>query len=126
MTTKICKKCLVEKDIRFFGVKFYDRDVYCRSCIQNWKKNSRYSKQLNRNNRNYDKQKLKAHNLVAQHVRLGKIIKPKNCEICEVSDALLYGHHANGYENDNMLNVLWVCGSCHKLEHDKMKVYTSS
>lgn len=51
-----------------------------------------------------------------QHaVKIGKIIKPKNCEDC-LEERRLSAHHED-YEKP--LKVVWLCSSCHKIRHEK-------
>ena len=60
---------------------------------------------------------LKAKYLVNQAIKKGKIIKPKLCFICNLEKRLC-GHHQN---YNKPLEVIWMCFSCHKLEHIKKK-----
>jgi len=53
--------------------------------------------------------------LVNNAVRDGRLPKPFNCEICS-SGGRIYGHHEDYYKP---LEVIWVCQSCHKLQHKK-------
>lgn len=46
-------------------------------------------------------------------VKIGKIIKPAACEICE-RKTRLSGHHE---DYSKPLEVIWLCSSCHKLKH---------
>jgi len=56
----------------------------------------------------------KAHDAVSRAVKTGKLT-PIPCEVCgkEPSEA----HHYKGYEQENWLEVKWLCRSHHKLEH---------
>jgi len=59
----------------------------------------------------------KAHDAVRYAVRVGNIVKPKECQICG-HERTLVGHHWHGY--NYLLDVWWVCHPCnHKLPaHD--------
>ena len=60
----------------------------------------------------------KAHNAVSNALRDGKLFKPAKCEAC--GDQLeLQGHHWS-YEEDNWLDVLWLCAECHGKEHKRL------
>jgi ribosomal protein S27AE len=50
---------------------------------------------------------------VAKALKNGLIIKPKKCSKCG-RITRLNGHHP---DYSKPLEVLWVCGSCHKLIH---------
>ena len=58
------------------------------------------------------KQKLRARQLVRDHVRYGKLHKPKRCELCGklIPRRLLGGHHID-YKYP--LIVVWCCIPCH-------------
>ena len=60
-------------------------------------------------------QKVKASQLLNYAVRVGAIIKPLNCEGC-FQKRLVHGHHE---DYSKPYNVVWLCASCHKLEHSK-------
>ena len=56
-------------------------------------------------------EKSKAHNAVSVAVRDGKIVRPSMCEVCGV-ECVPHGHHWS-YEEENWLDVQWVCVHCH-------------
>ncbi len=66
-------------------------------------------------------EKVQAKLLVAKAVKEGKIIKPKNCSKCN-RETRLSGHHP---DYAKPLEVLWLCSSCHKLEHNKISTSRS-
>lgn len=55
-----------------------------------------------------------AHRLVKSAVRSGKLLAPDRCERCD------YPGRVNGHHSDysKPLNVRWLCGRCHKIEHN--------
>ena len=67
-------------------------------------------------------ERAKANFAVNNAVRLGKMIKPKNCEVCQ-KKARIEGHHSNYAEQ---LKIIWVCSQCHKNIHFPNKRYTSA
>lgn len=62
---------------------------------------------------NNNPEKFAAHRKVSQAVATGKLVKPKDCTICRRQTRLV-GHHP---DYSKPLEVLWLCSSCHKLEH---------
>ena len=64
-------------------------------------------------------EKQKAHNAVRWAIEIGKIIKPNKCTVCkkEYNSKYIHGHHHKGYDEINKLNIIWLCGSCHRKEH---------
>ena len=58
-------------------------------------------------------EKVKARKLVGYAVKTGKIIKSKSCTLCN-RETRLSGHHR---DYAKPLEVIWLCSSCHKLEH---------
>src|SRR3990167_4570095 len=58
-------------------------------------------------------EKIKAHRLVHQAIENGVIIKSTKCNNCG-REVRLSGHQEN---YSKPLEVLWLCGSCHKLKH---------
>ncbi len=60
-------------------------------------------------------EKQKARGILQRAVRSGKILK-KNCEHCGNSKS--QGHHP---DYTKPLEVIWLCPSCHAIEHKKIK-----
>lgn len=55
----------------------------------------------------------------------GILIPPKECAKCQREPGfgsrgqrLIQAHHHNGYDDDHILDVVWLCPSCHKIEDD--------
>ena len=64
-------------------------------------------------------QRVRARAAVTMAVFKGKLVKPSNCEACSKT-ARLHGHHHFGYEEENKLNVMWLCPECHgKTKHEQ-------
>lgn len=66
-------------------------------------------------NREKLRPKRNAHQLVMYAVKLGMLVKPKHCEKC-LKTCAPHGHHT---DYSKPLDVIWLCHSCHKLEHLK-------
>jgi len=60
---------------------------------------------------------VKARRLIGHYIKIGKIIKPKNCSLCS-RETRLSGHHL---DYDKPLDAIWLCSSCHKNIHSKIK-----
>jgi hypothetical protein len=60
-----------------------------------------------------------AHNAVQWALKKGRIVKPAECSRClqKTPSKLLHAHHHKGYNEENRLNIVWICGSCHRKEH---------
>lgn len=59
-----------------------------------------------------------AHRAVARAVINGTLIKPKNCEECNVEPRRIEAHHPNGYDEEHWLDIEWLCHSCHMRKHN--------
>jgi hypothetical protein len=59
--------------------------------------------------------KYKAHTMISNALRAGKIKKPDSCQECDSSFAI-EGHHD---DYSKPLEVRWLCASCHKQWHAK-------
>jgi len=58
---------------------------------------------------------VRAHQIVSYALYHGKITEPKLCQKCNLEKKLC-AHH-NDYSKP--LEIIWLCYSCHKLEHSK-------
>lgn len=67
--------------------------------------------------RNSDKKY--AQTQLSNAIRDGKIIKDSHCQCCNTIK--VEGHHWS-YEKCNVLDVFWLCKSCHTKEHEMIKV----
>ena len=97
---KICRRCNTLKS------KKYRKTRTGKISIQKAAKKSlqkHYKKQLARINLNY-------------HVKMGHIIKPKQCEC---GNKKVEGHHS---DYSKPLQVIWLCRSCHANLHRKMGI----
>lgn len=130
---KTCFKCGAEKPLTEFykHPKMKDGRVNkCKECnkkdvVENRKDKIDYyrnydRKRGNRQDKSYLKDyrsrypnKYKAHILVNNYLRDGKLFKIDNCEVCS-SDYSVVAHHDDYL---NPLSVRWLCQACHKQWH---------
>lgn len=143
---KICNKCKIEKDIGdFYLHKNGYRHPYCKECLiaynRNRLKQNPYSKQnpeyfkkyfkekylmdevyrgkIKKGNREYklkNPNRIKIPYKVKSAIRMGIITKRNSCEICLNSPTV--AHHQ---DYDKPIDVTWLCHSCHRLLHEKLK-----
>lgn len=72
--------------------------------------------------RNRNPASYQAHAMVDNAVRNGRLHKPSECECCKDRTAL-HGHHC---DYNKPLDVMWLCGPCHKQWHRNNKpIYCS-
>jgi hypothetical protein len=80
---------------------------------------------LNRKSYKKNKETLKpkrsAHQLVMYAVKLGILVRPKECEKC-ASNIKIEGHHE---DYSRPLDVKWLCKSCHVKEHRACQLISS-
>jgi hypothetical protein len=57
----------------------------------------------------------KIHRKINYEIRCGRIVRPSICSKCGLSRRV--GAHHYNYEH--FMNFVWLCYSCHKLEHNK-------
>lgn len=60
-------------------------------------------------------EKRAAHVALNNAVRDGRVIKPTKCERCEAEGVVTAHHH----DYSKKLDVVWLCRTCHGLEHRK-------
>ena len=65
--------------------------------------------------------KYKAHCCVNNAIKYGKLQKKCFCENCS-SDYKVQAHHES-YEEENWLDVVWLCDRCHKKRHRTINKY---
>lgn len=66
----------------------------------------------------------KFHAAVAIAVRSGRLVKPDVCEVCDENPNRLEAHHAD-YNDQYILDVIWLCRGCHKMTHRYCEVVYS-
>lgn len=63
----------------------------------------------------YNPEKKLAHRKVAAAVSKGLLVAPERCSNCG-RKVRLHGHHRD-YNKSTLLDVVWLCGRCHRREH---------
>ena len=76
-----------------------NRAIDYHEAINEWKKNH--------------PEAMKARVKLRWQIKIGKIIRPKNCSICK-REVKISAHHP---DYSKPLKVIWLCSSCHKLLH---------
>jgi len=61
----------------------------------------------------------KAKKALAKGIAKGVLVRPPTCSKCGMGDRRIDGHHHNGYADEHLLDVVWLCRSCHKLAHTR-------
>jgi len=59
-------------------------------------------------------ERAKARRAVHRALKQG-ILKKRSCEVCRAEKT--EAHHHKGYAPENWLDVVWLCRSCHMIEH---------
>ena len=70
-------------------------------------------KQTREKNKERDKVKRRAQQMVRYYLKAGEIVKKNSCEICKQEERLL-AHHE---DYSKPLDVNWLCWGCHKNLH---------
>jgi len=60
-------------------------------------------------------EKVNAHYKVNKAIKSGKISVPNGCSKCSRENIRPHAHHP---DYDKPLNIIWLCASCHKIEHN--------
>ena len=122
--TKICTKCKKEKYKNQFSVsKIHSDKKYprCKDCVNeehklSYKINPSKFRNAIKKWENNNIHKKRAYRAVHRAIKNGKLIKPENCNKCNKTKKL-DAHHWKGYNKENILDVQWLCRSCHKNTH---------
>jgi hypothetical protein len=122
MITKKCSKCGVVKPTDSFPIAKryrYERHSYCKECTaemhrESYKMNPSKFKDSVKRWESKNPEKRKAHSAINRALRLGKIIRPRVCEICKMEKPDIVAHHWHGYDEEHYLDVQWMCHQCHK------------
>lgn len=106
---RICATCNKEFTIPPCWIKKNrgNDGTYCSKKCR-WKKKISYTK----------KQKISAGNAIHSAIKSGEL-ETKNCQVCD--DPKSEAHHYKGYDKKNWFNVNWLCRTCHKREHERMR-----
>lgn len=71
---------------------------------------------VNKKYRDDNPEKYRAHNILNNAIRDGKIKKPYKCEVCD-KRRTLHGHHD---DYSKPLDVDWLCAQCHNGRHENL------
>lgn len=127
--TKICIKCSQELPLEDYYIHPKMKDGHlnkCKTCCRNDNRENRQSKvdyyrsydKKRKHRTDYNKVKecrvrypnqYKAHNILNNALRDGKIVRPNKCSECG-SKSSVVGHHNDYLEP---LKVTWLCQACH-------------
>ena len=61
-------------------------------------------------------ERFKIHRKLQYAVLVGKVTRPPECSKCG-REARIQSHHFN---YDHFMNFIWLCSSCHKIEHNNL------
>lgn len=136
MTKKACFKCKKKKSLSGFYRHNQMKDGYLNKCKECAKKDVLDHRSLNLDKiRAYDRKRsklphriklraettkrykkdfplrYKAHCIVNNAIRSGKLKKPKRCSICKKIALRIEGHHD---DYTKPLKVKWLCTPCHR------------
>ena len=124
-----CCKCKKEypKDMVYSTKQthFNTRQHSCKSCkteatTKRRHEGKRKKSELEASKRAYQNHKVKwiARAKIRYAVKIGKIKKPKKCEVCERIKPV-QGHHE---DYSKPLEVIWLCSGCHADVHKKLQL----
>ncbi len=124
MGEKRCVKCGNVKPREHFYTSKVNKDglqAYCHTCHQEANRRSRikHRKEITERLRLWKLQnpeKHLAHQAVAHAVRARRLTAPDRCERCQRSGSL----HAHHEDYTRMLDVIWLCQSCHARRHREL------
>lgn len=60
----------------------------------------------------------KAHSVVMDALKSGKLVRPEHCSRCS-KECRVHAHHS---DYAKLLEVTWVCNSCHRIIHWEEKI----
>lgn len=61
--------------------------------------------------RSSNPEKRRAHYIVQNAIRFGRLVRPKNCSQCGLGDQIIEAHHE---DYGKPLQIEWLCPSCHR------------
>ncbi|WP_244185063.1 hypothetical protein [Proteus genomosp. 6] len=133
---KKCSRCEKTKPIDSFQVRRASKDgltAACKECLSiydrsraslphrvharvNYQKTDRGKAAADRAKKKFIENnpiKRKAHNIVSNALRSGKLVRPEKCQQCS-SNQKIFAHHT---DYSQPLLIMWLCDSCHKDWH---------
>lgn len=114
----ICYKCNLTKELLEFSPSQRRKWGVCRCCAAQWTRqwNKSNPEKLRNKNSAVSTIRKKAYSKVIQSLKMGRL-KRKSCQHCN-STMKTHTHHK---DYSKPLDVMWLCPSCHKIEHNKEK-----
>lgn len=116
-----CKKCQSKKGKEYWSKpevksrrkewkKTYIEPASSKDARKNWRRNNKekvcaQSKAWRDKNRD----KVKAYGILSQAIKMGRVVKPKQCSQCP-NTGRIEGHHE---DYNKPLEVEWLCRECH-------------
>jgi hypothetical protein len=94
-----------------------DRETSRRRGRVYYRKNAIMFKEASLRCRQRYPERIKAGSAVNAAVRLGKLKKPKKCQVCGKKGKVV-GHHKS-YRKKDWLKVVWLCEVCHRRVHSR-------
>ena len=64
--------------------------------------------------RKADPRRRRAYQRVHDAIKRGDLMRPTECPKCYRTDQRIEAHHHKGYDPEHALDVVFVCGSCHR------------
>lgn len=143
---KVCHKCLTLKPLAEFSV-WKKRGAFvhtsrCKACMLERYRSEPYLRRKNkrdaearagipakRTGNQYTRNpvKLAAHHAIANKIKYGKLIRPKECSVCGQIPApapsglpSIQAHHD---DYSKPLEIRWLCISCHAAHHAQEKAH---
>ncbi len=126
--TKVCKGCNIEKFKDKFTDDFHRKDgkyPLCKDCCakrqrEYYKLHSHTFYLNNVRFRSKHSDIKRAWWIVRRAIDEGKLIRPLKCQRCGTSDSIIEAHHWRGYSDEHILDVQWLCRSCHRMADRKL------
>ena len=132
ITVLQCPRCenrfvKIRQNQRFCSDRCRRRESARRWEIKNKSKMNRYQKEWYHRNRENILNAIKirrkmnpgmrnAHNNILISTRNGSLVRPEKCSRCQ-KQCKPQAHHHNGYAKEHWLDIVWLCGSCHRRAH---------
>jgi len=133
----VCKQCTslynkekyikIKDEIKERVKKYYYKNWdKCRDDRRKWAEDNKskisaykkkYANKVKINNPGKVKKHRDAHQAIRKALRKNKLTKPDTCTRCKHYSKHIHAHHHKGYNEDNKLNVIWLCAKCHIREH---------
>ena len=71
-------------------------------------------------------EKSRAHGIVKAAVERGEIVVPGSCERCGETGRRLEAHHHNGYSEEHVKDVVWLCHRCHGKAERELRAFNNA